>query len=79
MATAIATGAINTAVAVFDTNRPISGRDDEEAREQRVAPGAAGHRTSASAARSTPPVRCSASENGIMPAISTRLFQWIEP
>ena len=78
-ATASATGAINTAVAVFDTNSPSSAVMAKRAASSPRGPTVSVIVPNQPAASSTPPVRCKARENGIMPTISTRLFQWIEP
>ena len=77
-ATASAMGAISTAVAVLEMNRPS--RAVMTKTPASTARGLASPSTSSSAAaaRSVPPAFCSASENGIMPTISTRLCQWIE-
>src|SRR5262249_38974531 len=77
-ATASATGAINTAVAVFDTNSPSMAVTANSAARSPYGPTAPVIIVNPRAARSTPPVRCNARENGIMPTISTRLCQWIE-
>jgi hypothetical protein len=70
---ASATDAISMAVAVLEMNKPSAVITNKVANTRR---GAAAY--TASAARSTPPVRCKANENGNMPTIRMRGFQLIE-
>ncbi len=75
---ASATGAISTAVAVLEMNIPSSAVMAKSVAEHDVVPAPLVSAIRASAARSTPPVRCRAIENGSMPTISTMVFQSIE-
>ena len=77
-AMARATGAISTAMAVLEMNMPSNAVTAKIAASTTRGPASPTPRTSRSAANSTPPVRCSASENGSMPTISTRLGQWMQ-
>ena len=64
---------------MLDTNSPSMAVTTNRLASSAWPPAPPAKDTSASAAISTPPVRSRASEKGIMPAIRTRLFQWIEP
>ena len=77
-AIASAIGAISTAVAVFEMNRPSAAVTTNSIAMTTRGPASPTKATSPSAARSTPPVRCSATENGIIPTIRIRLFQLID-
>ncbi len=76
-AVASATGAISTAVAVLEMNRPISAVSRNRQASSACGPASPSRPTRPEVARAMPPVFCSARANGSMPTISTRLCQWI--
>jgi hypothetical protein len=78
LATARATGAIRTAVAVLEMNMPSSAVIRKRAPRITRGPDSLMSVMRASAAKSTPPVLCNAIENGSMPTMSTIVFQSIE-
>ena len=77
-AIASAIGAIKTAVAVFEMNRPNNAVTTNSIPITIRGSASPIKVTIPSAAKSTPPVRCSATENGIIPTINIRLFQLID-
>ncbi|MNV85195.1 hypothetical protein D3C71_1791300 [compost metagenome] len=72
-----ATGAISTAVAVLEMNRPITAVTANRQARMALGPAPPSTLTRPPTARSMPPVFCSAWAKGSMPTISTRLCQWM--
>ncbi|MNH39147.1 hypothetical protein D3C79_1002760 [compost metagenome] len=70
-----ATGAINTAVAVLEMNRPITAVTANRQARMALGPAPPSTLTSPPTARSIPPVFCSAWANGSMQTISIMLCQ----
>src|SRR5690606_36410979 len=77
-ASEIATGAINTAVALFDINNPNSAVMPYTAASIMKGLALPTILVSACTAKSTPPVFCNAVENGSMPTIRKTVGQWME-
>ncbi|MNP74924.1 hypothetical protein D3C76_1718800 [compost metagenome] len=76
-AVAMATGAMSTAVAVLEMNRPVTAVTRNRLASTAWGPALPSMPTSASTARAMPPVFCRARAKGSMPTISSRLGQWM--
>ncbi|MNI63727.1 hypothetical protein D3C73_1191250 [compost metagenome] len=68
-------GAISTAVAVLEMNRPITAVTVNRQASMAIGPAPPSRLTSPPTARSIPPVCCSAWAKGSMPTINIRLGQ----
>ncbi|MNH31035.1 hypothetical protein D3C79_913640 [compost metagenome] len=77
VAVLIATGAISTAVAVLEMNRPITAVMANRQARMALGPASPSTLTRPVTARSIPPVFCRARAKGSIPTISTRLCQWM--
>ena len=73
----IAMGAMSTAVAVFETNRPMMAVSTKTPPSSTIGPASPSVVSRPSTTRSTPPVRSSASANGSIPTMSSSVGQWM--